>query len=288
MSGNYGRLKPSTKRHNANISMAYGCSKDPNTYCYRMTNGHKHLHRIILGRGWENIPFDATKLSCYEGKGEESMKGRKAKEKPSNAELMAFAKKHNFTNLTGRAKTEYHVGYDTAKKWLTEAGLLAKQTSEPGGAQPDPAQSKASAKAIITDEEIKETLDKCEVCGEESYPEGPQLNKFITADGKEVCYTCYFESEYSYLESEYSDKPSYTPTDNDYNEEPQRTTLTKAQYDAMAMNDDRLSALAIFCENQAVEQLRQDWAVSVFKHSRLSRERKLELIGQLLDWGAGA
>ena len=34
--------------------------------------------------------------------------------------------------------------------------------------------------------------------------------------------------------------------------------MTKAQYDAMAMNDDRLSALAIFCENQAVEQLRQE------------------------------
>jgi len=78
----------------------------------------------------------------------------------------------------------------------------------------------------------------------------------------------------------------YTPADNDYNKEPQRTTLTKDQYDAMAMNDDRLSALAIFCENQAVEQLRQDWAVDIFKHSRLSRERKLELIGQLLDWRA--
>ena len=227
------RLKPSTKRHNANISMAYGCEKDNNTYCYRLTNGHKHLHRIVLGYGWENTPFDVTKLSCYEGKkGEETMpKGRKPTEKPSNDELMAFAKKWHYINLTGRAKAEYHVGYETAKKWLTEAGLLVKQTSEPEGDQPDPAQSEASATDIL---------------------------------------------------------PQYAPTDNDYSDEPQRTTMTRAQYDAMAMNDDRMSALAIFCENQAVEQLRQDWAVDIFKHSRLSRERKLELIGQLLDWRAEA
>lgn len=246
------RLKPSTKRHNANISMAYGCEKDNNTYCYRLTNGHKHLHRIVLGYGWENTPFDVTKLSCYEGKkGEETMpKGRKPTEKPSNDELMAFAKKWHYINLTGRAKTEYHVGYDTAKKWLTEAGLLAKQTSEPTGGQPDPAQSEASAKDIVPDKEItvKDVL-------------------MYELEQKEV---------------------QYTPTDNDYSDELQRTTLTRAQYDAMEMNDDRMSALAIFCENQAVEQLRQDWAVDIFKHSRLSRERKLELIGQLLDWRAGA
>lgn len=251
MSGNYGRLKPATKRHNANISMAYGCEKDNNTYCYRMTNGHKHLHRIILGRGWEHTPFDVTKLSCYEGKGEESVTHRTGYHKqwlPWD-ELMPKVKELQAQGYeTSVIAQRLGIKKDTLWKRLALDKKKA-QTSEPEGDQSEPAQSEASAKAIITDEEIKETLDKCEVCGEESYPEGPQLNKFITADGKEVCYTCYFESEYSY---------------------------------------DRLSALAIFCENQAVEQLRQDWAVSVFKHSRLSRERKLELIGQLLDWGTGA
>lgn len=246
------RLKPATKRHNANISMAYGCDKDNNTYCYRLTNGHKHLHRIVLGYGWENIPFDVTKLSCYEPKeGEETMpKGRKSTEKPSNDELMAFAKKWHYINLTGRAKTEYHIGYETAKKWLTEAGLLAKQTPEPKGDQPDPAQ---------------ETQEPA--------------NNSISEKGITVKDVLMYELEQK--------EAQYTPTDNDYSDEPQRTTMTRAQYDAMAMNDDRRSALSLFRENKAVEDLFQGWAVDVFKHVVLSRERKLELIGQLLDWRAG-
>ena len=255
MSGNYGRLKPSTKRHNAGICMAYGCDKDNNTYCYRLTNGHKHLHRIILGRGWEHTPFDVTKLSCYEGKGEESMKGRKAKEKPSNAELMAFAKKHNFANLTGRAKTEYHVGYDTAKKWLTEAGLLAKQTP------PEPPATNQSAQ------------DATEPANKSIEP--------LTFEGN------YFNPD-DYIKAQPGDL-NYTPTDNDYNEEPQRTTLTSAQYDAM-LNDteERQTTLQIYLENQSCESMLKRWAGEVFEHTGLSRERKLELIGQLLDWGTGA
>ena len=254
--GNYGRLKPSTKRHNAGISMAYGCDKDNNTYCYRMANGHKHLHRIILGRGWENQKFDVTKLSCYEQKeGEESMKGRKAKEKPSNAELMAFAKKHNFANLTGRAKTEYHVGYDTAKKWLTEAGLLAKQTP------PEPPATNQSAQ------------DATEPANKSIEP--------LTFEGN------YFNPD-DYIKAQPGDL-NYTPTDNDYNEEPQRTTLTRAQYDEMAgMNDDRRDALGIYCEQQAVESMIQGWAADIFKHSTLSIEKKLELTRQLLEWEVGA
>ena len=274
MSGNYGRLKPATKRHNANISMAYGCEKDPNTYCYRLTNGHKHLHRIILGRGWEHTPFDVTKLSCYEGKkGEESMRGRKAKEKPSDEALREFAEKYHHSNLVKHFKNEFHVGEPTARKWLEEAGLIqpkqAKtesepihcgtckrmqkdcstycriegrytnyepQTPEPEGDQPDPAQSEASAPDIVPEAELQ-----------------------------------------------------YTPTDNDYSDEPQRTTLTSSQCNAL-LNDteEQQAALQIYLENQCFESLLKRWAGEVFEHTGLSIEKKLELARQLLEWRAGA
>ena len=257
MSGNFSRLKPATKRHNANISMAYGCEKDPNTYCYRLTNGHKHLHRIILGRGWEHTPFDVTKLSCYEGKkGEESMTHRTGYHKQWLP----------WDELMPKVKELQAQGYETSviaqrlgikKDTLWKRIALEKkraQTPKPEGDQPDPAQDATEpAKAIILNTSPIDPAD--------------------------------FYTEQAYIKAQPGDL-NYTPDDNDYNEEPQRTTLPRAQSIAIAMNDDRMSALAIFCENQAVEQLRQDWAVDIFKHSRLSRERKLELIGQLLDWRA--
>ena len=275
MSGNYGRLKPATKRHNANISMAYGCTKDNNTYCYRLTNGHKHLHRIILGRGWEHTPFDVTKLSCYEGKGEESMKGKKAKEKPSDAELMAFAEKHNHANLVKRVKIEFHVGEPTARKWLMEAGLI------------QPRQEKICLKPIIVDENLRHEP--------QTPPEPPATNQSAqdaTEPANKSIEPLTFEGNYfnpdDYIKAQPGDL-NYTPTDNDYNEEPQRTTLTSAQYDAM-LNDteERQTTLQIYLENQSCESLLKRWAGEVFEHSGLSIERKLELIGQLLDWGTGA
>jgi hypothetical protein len=246
------RLKPATKRHNANISMAYGCDKDNNTYCYRRRpDGKTYLHRIVLGYGWENIPFDVTKLSCYE-KGEDSMAGKTGYHKQWLP----------WDELMPKVKELQAQGYETSviaqrlgikKDTLWKRIALEKkraQTPEPEGGQPSPAQSEAPALDIVPEKEItvKDVL-------------------LYELEQKEA---------------------QYTPTDNDYSDEPQRTTMTRAQYDAIAMNDDRMSALAIFCENQAVEQLRQDWAVDIFKHSRLSRERKLELIGQLLDWRAEA
>lgn len=388
------RLKQSTKRHNANISMAYGCEKDPNTYCYRLTNGHKHLHRIILGRGWEHTPFDVTKLSCYE-KGEESMKGRKAKEKPSNAELMAFAKKWHYINLTGRAKAEYHVGYDTAKKWLNEAGLLVKQTPpaisyglcaecgkemkntndnnifyglaycaecyqvlkqtpEPGGDQPDPAQNDSeSAETIIPKREHFE--GDCPKCGTKPYGiKGDiKLIKWIADNGEEMCYECYLKTltedkpEPTYTAPLMGDIKLLTPEGSHFNPEtpvdkpnwganyplecakcgrtdiplmwesngekichrchieepePQRKTYTINQYeadvkagtypltDAMLdeIKDDRRSALSLYCERQAEESMIREWVIDIFKHHQLTRGRKMELIGRLLDWEVGA
>lgn len=285
------RLKPATKRHNANISMAYGCEKDNNTYCYRLTNGHKHLHRIILGYGWENTPFDVTKLSCYE-KGEESMTGKTGYHKqwlPWN-ELMPQVEQM-LAEGKGVPEIAQRLGIKKDTLWKRMNLNKKAQTSEPTGGQPDPAQSEASAKDIVPQGEMNEsircveTIDECEMCGEKS-GSGPRLRKYVTPELKEVCYECYVKFMKDYVPA-----VNYAPTDNDYNEREagtQRTTLTRAQYDAMEMNDDRMSALAIFCENQAVEQLRQDWAVDIFKHSRLSRERKLELIGHLLDWRARA
>jgi len=251
------RLKPATKRHNANISMAYGCDKDNNTYCYRRRpDGKTYLHRIVLGYGWENIPFDVTKLSCYE-KGEDSM----TSPTPTKEELLAIYQQCE--GKIERVSKKIRKNWGKTKALLVEYGIIdtfgtpilqgkQEQTPpEPKGDQPDPAQ------------ETQEPANN-------SIPE-----KEITV--KDVLM---YELEQK--------EAQYAPTDNDYSDEPQRTTMTRAQYDAMAMNDDRMSELAIFCENQAVEQLRQDWAVDIFKHSRLSRERKLELIGQLLDWRAGA
>ena len=145
------RLKQSTKRHNANISMAYGCEKDPNTYCYRLTNGHKHLHRIILGRGWEHTPFDVTKLSCYE-KGEESMTHRTGYHKqwlpwdelmPKVEKMMSEGKEVPYIAQALGIKK------DTLWKRLYLNKKKAQTPPEPTGDQTKPAQSEASAPDIV-------------------------------------------------------------------------------------------------------------------------------------------
>jgi len=76
----------------------------------------------------------------------------------------------------------------------------------------------------------------------------------------------------------------YEPTDNDYNDEPQRKTFTSYQYNAL-LNDteERQSALSKYCERQAFNSMLKRWAGEVFEHTGLSRKRKLEMIGKLLD-----
>ena len=111
---------------------------------------------------------------------------------------------------------------------------------------------------------------------------------------------------------------SYAPTDNDYNEEPQRKNHTISQYDAdmtraqtevnkkmseiepikaiwkanpdipNTMTEERQTALQIYLENQSCESLLKRWAGEVFEHTGLSIEKKLELTRQLLEWKVGA
>ena len=262
MSGNYGRLKPATKRHNANISMAYGCDKDNNTYCYRLVDGKPRFHRVILGPGWENQPFDYKKLSCYvkNEKGEDSM----TSPTPTKEELLAIYRAYD--GQINPIARRIHKNWAKTKALLVEYGIIDAFGTPILQGKQDEAQTPPEPNQAANQESVQEDQEPAD--------------KSISENEITVKDVLLYELE--------QQEAGYTPADNDYNEEPQRTTLTKAQYDAMAMNDDRMSALAIFCENQAVEQLRQDWAVDIFKHSRLSRERKLELIGQLLDWRAGA
>lgn len=261
------RLKPATKRHNANISMAYGCEKDNNVYCYRLVDGKTRFHRVILGPGWENQPFDYKKLSCYvkSEKGEESMAHKTGphenwldwdKLMPQVRDLLATGKS------IPRTADILGIKVDTLRKRLKK-----EQEQEAETVSPD-----------------KSTL--CEICGCELYGAG----LWVVADnGQTVCEKCYAivqtepggdQPDPAQEAQEPADKSiepltfegnhfnpdqNYTPADNDYN--------------------DRRTALSLFCENQAVEQLRQDWAGEVFRHRDLSREKKLELIGRLLDWG---
>ena len=155
------RLKPATKRHNANISMAYGCDKDNNTYCYRRRpDGKTYLHRIVLGYGWENIPFDVTKLSCYE-KGEDSM----TSPTPTKEELLAIYQQCE--GKIERVSKKIRKNWGKTKALLVEYGIIdtfgtpilqgkQEQTPpEPKGDQPDPAQeTQEPANNSIPEKEI--------------------------------------------------------------------------------------------------------------------------------------
>lgn len=148
------RLKPSTKRHNAGISMAYGCTIDTNTYCYRLIDGKQVFNRVKLGRGWAEQPFDVTKLSCYE-KGEDSMAGKTGYHKqwlpwdelmPQVEQMLAEGKE------VPEIAQRLGIKKDTLWKRLN---LNKKaQTSEPTGGQLSPAQSEAPALDIVPEKEI--------------------------------------------------------------------------------------------------------------------------------------
>lgn len=133
------RLSAGTKRKNININMTYGCAtKDPNTYCYKLDEkGRKYLHRIILGRGWENWPLNYTALSCYEEKkGEDKVIEKKAA--PPKEELLKLWEKHG---VIDPIRIELKAGWGTTRRWLMEAGIIGKDNKAIPQTPPEPEQA---------------------------------------------------------------------------------------------------------------------------------------------------
>jgi hypothetical protein len=307
MSGN-GRLTKSTTRKNANISMAYGCDKDNNTYCYRLVDGKPRFHRVILGPGWENQPFDYKKLSCYvkSEKGEDSM----TTPTPPKEELLAIYQQCE--GKIGRVSKKIRKNWGKTKELLVEYGIIDTfGTPILQGEQAELTYACHVCGKYIPESAGVTTIDGLWVCDNDSCrtldadcqataknkqeqtppePEGDQpdpaqedqepADKSIPENEITVKDVLLYELE----QSEKGDVHSEDYTVPRY-EAPQRVNLTRTQYEEMAgITEDRRSALSRYCEQQAFESLLQNWATDVFRHSALSREKKLELIGQLLDW----
>lgn len=254
-------------RRNQPINLTYGCTLDNNVYSYKMVEGIKVFRGVKLGYGWQEQRFNP---SCKKGEGE--MK----KDYTRDELIKVFADCGYKINPFCRA---IHKNWQTAKEMLIENGIIdedsrilatpadIEQTPKPAETKPEPAQGEASAQKIIPETgTTEETLVKCEGCGQGSEL-GPELRKWITPLGERVCYDCYLKS---------MDRQAASKT----------YPLTSAKLDEIA--DDRRSALSRYCENQAVASLRKRWAGEVFENHEISRGRKLDLIGWLIDAGVEA
>ena len=300
---------------NAVINLTYGCDKDNNTYAYRMIGGNKVFSRVQLGPGWQDQRFKPN-CEIKEGDGEMVHKTGPHDSWLNWGELMPQVEK-----LMGEGGMN---AQDAAIKLGIKPNTLQKKLNldrkqrdqaqaEPGGDQPDPAQDEGkSAETIIPKREHFE--GDCPKCGTKPYGiKGDiKLIKWIADNGEEMCYECYLKTltedkhEPTYTAPLMGDTKPLTFEGSFFNPEtpldPQRKTYTATQYDADVkagtypltdemldeIEDDRRSALSHYCEQQAVESLRQGWVIDIFKHHQLNRGRKLELIGMLLDWEAGA
>jgi len=195
------------------INLAYGCgNKDNNTVIYkRDEQGNKVLKRVILGPGWETIPFLPQ---CEIGKGESELAHRTG---PHPAWLDWATLMPQVRDLAAEGRTlpevarilgikpntlQRHMQDERKKKTPAESpldrkkALIAKfkaqqQTPEPvPPAKQEPAQEAESADKIITlDGQFEGDCPKCGAIGE-VMGEG-HLRRWVTTDGEEMCYDCY-------------------------------------------------------------------------------------------------
>jgi hypothetical protein len=311
------------------INLAYGCEqKDNNTVIYkRDEQGNKVLKRVILGPGWENIPF---KPQCEIGKGEEDM---------ANGKLATYTHKTGYHKdwldwgtlmpqvreliAEGRTVPEaariLEIKPNTLQRHMQEE--KKRQTPEPvPPAKHEPAQEAESAPDIITDTEPQDqivTVHKWKMPTIDDYPGHIDLKEaFGPIETEEVKMTL---GEYQKQKEKKEAERTYTaPLKGSY-DECDGEKISPANRFIQALHEDMKAVKPItitgynnmlagatdtakgtypeaerqatwdqYCERTAVELLTQGWAVDVFKHHALSRERKLELIGWLLDLGVGA
>jgi len=101
---------------------------DQNTYLYRMIDGQMVFRGVILGKGWENYPFKPENLSCYK----ERMRGDgemgKKREKPSKEELQALWDKHG--GKIDPIRQELNAHWGKVKKWLNEYGIMGTKPTQ--------------------------------------------------------------------------------------------------------------------------------------------------------------
>lgn len=307
---------------NAAINLTYGCDKDNNTYAYRMIGGNKVFSRVQLGPGWQNQRFSPN-CEILKGDGEMVHKTGPHDSWLNWGELMPQVEKLMGEGGMNAQDAAIKLGIkpNTLQKKLNLDRKQRDQAqAEPGGDQPDPAQNDSeSAETIIPKREHFE--GDCPKCGTKPYGiKGDiKLIKWIADNGEEMCYECYLKTltedkpEPTYTAplmgsyeikgpDEFKIKPltfegtffnpetpleelrnKYATAQHEHEAEIKARIypLTSGMLDTML--EERQSALSHYCERQAVESLRQQWAADIFKHNTLSREKKLELIGKMLD-----
>ena len=97
---------------------------DQNTYCYRMQGDAVVLRGIIMGKGWENREFRPEKLSCYRQKGDGEMPFTK-RQAPPREELQRLWDKYE--GKINPIRKELKSSWGDARKWLEDAGILGTQ-----------------------------------------------------------------------------------------------------------------------------------------------------------------
>ena len=253
---------------------------DQNTYCYRVNDAGKYLHRIVLGPNWENQSFNPSNLSCYREKEGEEMPRAKA-ERPTDEVLREFAERNNYTNLCNRGKREFHASYETVKEWLLEAGILSgtpqtqytpadndlthedEQTLNPNPAQAtnqEPGQGEAgSAQTIISPEDWGRKFESLAHHVVNPYGVGKP------------------GEEHRHIDDIVLDEPLPPHIDSEKNP-------AEIRPEDINMDDyPKPDWVGLYEARELIE----GWIIDVCR-AGISKEYKLQLIGGLLDLGVGA
>jgi len=240
------RATTKTQGHkNRPINLTYGCAIDNNVYSYKMVDDGICTRKI----------FRRVKL----GYGWENQRFAPSCEIMKGEGDMA-------------GKTGYH------KQWLPWDELMPK-------VEKLMAQGYTVAETAASLGIKKDTLWKRLNLNKRKQTPKPEGDQPEPAQGEASAEKIIPEIERTYTAPLMGDTNNYlTHTMGKAQQEANKSyPLTLAMLDDIA--DDRRSALSRYCENQAVASLRKRWAGEVFENHEISRGRKLELIGWLIDAG---
>jgi hypothetical protein len=96
------------------------CDHDQSVYHYRMIEGQMVLKGIALKRGWEGKHYDATKLSCYKAKGDDTLARYPKKESPDDLATVWEQSPKSINSIADH----YCTSWNTARRWLRDEGYI--------------------------------------------------------------------------------------------------------------------------------------------------------------------